>query len=167
MVGWIKNILGLLLVASIIGLIATKPGHHNLVTGSPGQNIANLTVATNQGQVHIGTLLRHHGALINFWATWCPACRLELPAFRARPWLHHRLIMVSQGNPGATASFLRQHGLSQQFGYYDPTSRLFNQLLITTLPTSLFVNRRGVIVARVVGPLTPSLLQQSLSRTDN
>lgn len=45
--------------------MSEAPGNKNLVDGN------NISLADMEGQVLI----------VNFWATWCPPCRQEIPAF--------------------------------------------------------------------------------------
>lgn len=160
-----RNALGVIGIVAAALLVVYRPATADQFLPVPGQSVGAIQVQTADGSsVTLGRLAHGHPAVIDFWAVWCPACRLELPTLGARRWQHAALILVSQGEPGATARFLAGYGISPQDSVYDNNGAVFNRFLVTTLPTTYFVNASGVIVARVVGPMTPALLDQNIRR---
>ncbi len=95
--------------------------------------------------------------LLNFWATWCPPCREEMPAmerlyrrFKAKGFT---ILAVSTDAEGeeVVGPFVKRFGLTFPVGL-DPTSTVAGKYRMTGLPTSILINRGGAIVAVAVGP---------------
>ncbi len=100
----------------------------------------------------------HHGRviLLNFWATWCPPCRAEMPsmeklyqAYRGRGMV---ILAVSTDRTGRSVveSFVRERGVSFPV-LLDPEGESFAEYGGRGLPTSFLVDRRGRIVSIEVG----------------
>lgn len=97
--------------------------------------------------------------LLNFWASWCPACRQEAPENEK---LHQRLgpkglkfLAVSiDRDPGAlndVRKFMEEFKLSLR-PLLDSNGEVFEHYGVTAIPTTFLIDRRGKIVAKEVGP---------------
>ncbi|MCL4319447.1 MAG: TlpA family protein disulfide reductase [Firmicutes bacterium] len=162
-----RNLLGSIFLLLLALGIIIKPARPSKFTAQVGQDVDNITVTTGSGQRQtLGQVLDHHAGLLNFFATWCPACRMELPNLHSTVTSSDKLILLSQGSPSSTTTFLRQYGIAQAHSFYDPSGQVFTSFFVTTLPTSYFVNRYGIIVSKVVGPMTPTLLRENLRRAN-
>lgn len=106
-------------------------------------------------------LLREHyrGAvtLLNVWATWCEPCRIEMPAMErvyqalAPAGFKIAAVSIDEGNPEDVIAFGRELGLS--FDLLQDRSNRVTQLYQTTgVPESFLLNRKGIIVKRLIGP---------------
>lgn len=102
--------------------------------------------------------------LINFWATWCPPCRLEMPAMQT---LHDRyrdqgfeiLAVNLQEQDDQMSAFVDEMGLTFPI-IVDRTGDLSSAYRVTSLPTTFIVDREGLIRDRIVGgPLAEALLE--------
>ena len=109
------------------------------------------------GKTHTLTEYRGRVVLINFWATWCPPCRDEMPTLQG---LHERLsgrpfaiLGVNYGeSPGRIESFLR--GTSVGFPILrDPRHEAITAWRVRTLPASFVVAPDGQIRFTIVGEL--------------
>ena len=95
--------------------------------------------------------------VVNFWASWCVPCRKEMPALGAaaerlagQVWfvgINHR-----DGRTSATA-FERDVGVGYPSGF-DPDGGVARRFGVVGLPTTVFVDARGRIVARQLGEIT-------------
>lgn len=94
--------------------------------------------------------------LVNFWATWCPPCREEMPAME-RLWLHHKdqgfvLVAVSLDADSAVVQpFLDQYKLTFPVAL-DPKMNLANAYGVRALPSSFIMDTQGYLVALALGP---------------
>jgi peroxiredoxin len=96
--------------------------------------------------------------MINFWATWCPPCREEMPAME-QLWQQHGadgfvLLAVSvDAQPNVVTAFLRNHRLTFATGL-DPKMDLANTYGVRALPSSFIIDRDGKLAALALGPRT-------------
>ena len=113
------------------------------------------------------TAYRGKGVVLNFWATWCTPCVLEMPSIDR---LHAAVagdgiavLALSEDRNGTAAveRFFRRRGIKNLAALIDRHGKLFHALEIAGLPTTLLVDAEGREVGRVVGPLewdTPEAL---------
>ncbi len=93
--------------------------------------------------------------LLNFWATWCPPCKGELPSIdrlAARmKGLAFRVAAVSVGEKRETVrSFIAEKGYAFPV-YLDPDGSLGSSFASQGIPTTYIVDKRGRVVAGIVG----------------
>jgi len=92
---------------------------------------------------------------LNFWATWCPACRSERPAMEK---LHQRLkekdfVMVAVSMQEASErvkGYFESHNLTFT-GLLDQEGEVSNQFGIISIPTTYILNREGAVIGKAVG----------------
>ncbi len=113
-------------------------------------------LTTLDGASISGESLRGKVVVLNFWATWCPPCRKEIPDFVAlqREWGDRGLVFVgvSMDHQGESVvrAFAQQYGINYPLAMGDERiAQAFGG--IEGLPTTFIINRQGGIVARQVG----------------
>ncbi len=96
--------------------------------------------------------------LVNFWATWCPPCREEIPSMAAlnrvmagKPF-RMMAISIDQGGKDAVNDFFKKSGLSLP-ALLDSDGRVGKLYGITGVPETFVIDRKGVIIKKIVGPL--------------
>jgi peroxiredoxin len=110
---------------------------------------------------------RGRPVVVNFWASWCTACEVEIPAL-ARALDAHREIelAVIAVNNGETyrkgRGFLDQHGADLTAVAFDPVSRIAGVYGVAGLPATFFIDRDGIITGVTIGPLTDAALTEAL-----
>ncbi len=92
---------------------------------------------------------------LNFWATWCPPCRLEMPTMeRLHVELNDQGLVILAVNyregPEKIQAFLKQHDLTFT-ALVDEKAEVFELYKAWSLPTTYLVNRDGEIVGKVIG----------------
>ena len=85
--------------------------------------------------------------LLNFWATWCPPCRAELPSLQALPeWFGEDKVAVLALNfreSGRTARrFLSASGIQVPVAL-DPSGDIAKAWGVRAFPTTVLIDRRG------------------------
>ncbi len=94
--------------------------------------------------------------LLNFWATWCPPCRLEMPTMeKAYQKYRHKgfevlAVSVDAGPKSAVEHFLQELGLTFQV-LLDPDMETLRTFRGFSLPTTFVIDRHGVIRSRELG----------------
>ena len=110
-----------------------------------------------QGQTHRLSALRGKVVFLNLWTTWCPPCRMEMPAMeRLYQRLRHRdfvMLAVSEdeGGASAVAPFVAELGLSFPV-LLDPRGRLSTRYGATGYPETFIIDRNGHIIQHQIGP---------------
>lgn len=112
----------------------------------PTMQGANFRLAEQRGKL----------VFINFWATWCPPCREEMPAME-RLWQRYQgdgLVMVAvslDANPKVVPPFVKRHGFTFSV-VLDPTMQVASAYGVRALPASFIVDREGNLAALALGP---------------
>ncbi len=93
--------------------------------------------------------------LINFWATWCPPCRLEIPdLIKLENIYSNRFtvigISVDQGGIETVSNFCRKYGINYPVIMSRP-SIIEEYGGISAIPTSFIVTTNGRIVKSIIG----------------
>lgn len=128
-----------------------------------------FTLAGENGKTYHLADYRGQVVVINFWATWCPPCRQEMPSME-RMW--HKIkgkgVTVLAINVGENADiifeFLGQYPLTFPIPM-DLDGTVIQQYPVTGLPTTYIVNPQGMVTHRAVGSREwddPKLYEQLL-----
>jgi peroxiredoxin len=92
---------------------------------------------------------------LNFWATWCPSCNLEMPAMeRLQEELGgHGLVILAvnlQETSHDIEAFLKRHKLTFTI-LLDPNSEVFQIYRAWSLPTTFVIDKHGEMIGRIIG----------------
>lgn len=93
--------------------------------------------------------------LVNFWATWCPPCRQEMPSME-RLYRRHKdhgftILAVSiDTNTRAVPPFVKRFGLTFPVAL-DPSGVAANDYFVRSIPASFLIDRGGNIIALALG----------------
>ena len=138
----------------------TKPADHYFKAAGvfevkPGQ-AADFTLVDIRGRRV--SLSDHRGKIIflNFWTTWCPSCKVEMPDMEK---LHRRfkdrefvMLAVDLKEP---AKVVREFSKRQKLTFtvlLDPRGQVGAQFRIRNIPTTLILDREGRVIGEAVGP---------------
>jgi thiol-disulfide isomerase/thioredoxin len=101
--------------------------------------------------------------LVNFWATWCPPCRAEMPALKAYYEAHKDDgFMLVAVNAGESLSLVRQFAYDFHLPFpvvLDEATCAVSGYGITSFPTSLIVAPDGTLAAIHIGMLDPDMIE--------
>jgi cytochrome oxidase Cu insertion factor (SCO1/SenC/PrrC family) len=108
-------------------------------------------------------------AVINFWASYCPPCRAEMPLLQRLVGQRSdmRLVLVDEGDSSQVASaFLESLGIKQT-ALLDSDLSVGRAYGAIALPTTVFVRADGTIAARHIGQLDEGVLAAQLTTLGN
>jgi peroxiredoxin len=122
-----------------------------------GQRGPGLELRDLDGRVTSLAGLRDRLVVVNFWATWCQPCTLEMPTLEAL-WQEYRGrglvvlgVSVDRGAPRALLDpYIRHHGLTFPI-LVDPDMKAAGTWRVTGLPATFLVRPGGDVVGMAVG----------------
>lgn len=108
--------------------------------------------------------------ILNFWASWCPPCKQEMPDFEAaykKYGTDIQFMMVNMTDGGretiATAEkYIASQGYSFPI-YFDTKQEAAIEYGVSAIPTTYFINAQGHIIAYAAGAITAQHLEQGIS----
>lgn len=111
---------------------------------------------------------RGKAVVVNFWSSECGPCKQEMPRLQraAQRWAAKGAVVVgidTIDSHGAAQDFARKHGVTYPIGY-DDVGELATRYGVAYTPTTFFVDRRGRIVKRVLGPVPSTELDAQIRR---
>ena len=130
-----------------------------------GHPAPDFTLTTVTGETFRLSDLRGTPVVLNFWATWCPPCRAELPELEAaRGRLSGKVAIIGVDQAEAAVrvqAFTETMGLTftVPLDTGADASRLY---AVRSLPTTFFIDRTGVIRQIQLGAMTGATLEQLL-----
>lgn len=95
--------------------------------------------------------------MVNFWATWCPPCRRELPSMEALYQVFRddgfTVLAINQWeSPDHVFAYMGQLDVEPSFPIlFDRDSAVSQRYGVKGLPTTVLIDRRGRVVYRAVG----------------
>ena len=156
-----KKTLRMMLIAIVLGAALTVAGCSDSPEeppAAPGEVMApDFQLQTLDGQAVSLSDFRGRPVLLNFWATWCGPCRIEMPHFQAvyadPGWRASGLeiLAVNVGEPPERAqAFVDENGLTFPvlLDTEQTTARAYN---LRVFPTSFFIDESGIIKAVMMG----------------
>ena len=108
--------------------------------------------------------------VLNFWASWCPPCKSEMPDFNE---VYKELgdevtfVMVDMTDgmretQEQASAFIEEQGFSFPV-YYDINQEAANSYRVYSLPTTYFIDKNGTVVTGAQGAINKELLEKGIS----
>lgn len=132
----------------------------------PREQTPNKPVIALDGSVVTLDQFRNQVLILNFWATWCPACRYELPALArlAGDYREKNLavaaVSIDEGGFGVVLPYLQRNQVTNLDVFLDPEQSLGSQfrdaeasgaLPLFGLPMTYFIDRDGKVLGYISG----------------
>jgi peroxiredoxin len=127
-----------------------------------GHLAPDFTLQTPLGQEVTLRDLAGQPVVLNFWASWCAPCRVEMPSFQQASLQYNGRATILGINQGEAAKTVTDFGT--EYGITYPllvdTEQNVSQLYdIQGLPTTLFIDADGTVREVVIGAVTTAVLQ--------
>ncbi|HEY81646.1 MAG TPA: TlpA family protein disulfide reductase [Caldilineae bacterium] len=142
---------------------AARPPESIPLKGHPAPD---FTLQTVDGAPLALADLRGKAVVLNFWATWCPPCRGEMPELQAahETYAPGGLVVLGVNQAEARAvvqAYLDELGLTFPV-VLDAQYEVAERYSVNSLPTTFFIDREGVIRDMVVGQMNAALLSERI-----
>lgn len=128
---------------------------------------ADFTLTDLQGKTWHLKGLRGQVVLVNFWATWCPPCRKEMPDLQAlsEQFKDQGLVVlaISDEEAAKVAAFISEHGIGYPI-LLDPGSKVHQLFKVEGIPKSFVYDRSGKLVAQSIDMRTRGQFLEMLAQ---
>ncbi len=136
-----------------------QPQAPPVVAASPAPEARDVAVRTIEGEPTSLAKLRGGPLLVNFWATWCEPCRMELPAlskldseYKARGLTVIGVSVDATKAASDVKAFAVRRGVTFQL-WHDPQETLSRAFGVQTLPASFLLDAAGKVVWSATGAI--------------
>ena len=158
--------LSLLMIALCLPLFAAACGEVP-IKAAVGLTAPDFSLADKQGKIWTLSELKGKVVFVNFWATWCPPCREEMPSMER---LYSRmpkdkfemLAILENDKPERAEAFAAELGITLPI-LYDEAKTAWPQYGLTGLPETFIVDKYGVVREKFIGPAqwdSPQMVQK-------
>ncbi len=172
--GWLRRQLhwsNLILLAALLYAAPTLLPHLGALFGvrSGGAAVPIYDYPGLGGERLSSDALRGQVVLVNFWATWCAPCRVEMPALEAMYQRHKDRgfvivgLAVDRAPTAEVAAFVRERGVTYPVAHVGAEAeRRFGG--VRGYPTSFLIGRDGAVRHVVLGPIGAVSLEPAVRR---
>ncbi|MDW8465823.1 MAG: TlpA disulfide reductase family protein [Chloroherpetonaceae bacterium] len=169
-----------ILPALLVAIVATGPTRvrNTGVPASPDLSVSaapapNFTLKTLNGKKVSLSDFKGKGVILNFWATWCPPCRAEIPDMielqKAYQDKFTFIGIVINDRAEKVAAFVKAQGMNYPVVMGDEKvisdyGKFVEGGQIRGIPTSFVINRKGEIIEAFVGARDKRTFEAAIQR---
>ncbi|MCF6461978.1 TlpA family protein disulfide reductase [Clostridium sp. Cult1] len=144
-----------------------ETGEENIVEDSVldiaiGEEAPNFTLRNLEGEEVSLTDYRGKVVLINFWATWCKYCDIEMPDLQKLDKENEDLVVLAvdvMEEKSLVEGYIEKGGYDFQV-VLDEDGDIAKLYLVSAFPTSYFVDKDGILLGGVPGMMTYAQMNQ-------
>ena len=146
----------ILALVVLVAVAETRAQKDTVAYPREGDRVPAFTVRTLDGGSVSSVDRGKNILLVNFWATWCPPCREEIPLIEKEIWQKHRnarftMVAISrEEKEEVVRGFQRKTGFTFPVAC-DTTREIFRKFAGSGIPRSYVIDEKGKIVFASVG----------------
>lgn len=138
-----------------------------------GDQAPDFTLKTLDGESMKLSDFRGKKVIVNFWATWCPPCREEMPELQSYYKKHQDEDITVLGvdltsteqNKSDVAPFVEKVGTTFPI-VLDEKGDVAATYEVTGYPTSYFIDEQGVIQYKLVGAMNTDVIRKAVGKME-
>jgi len=156
----------LLIVILAVVLTGCKGEERTAAPLVEGQPAPLFSLTDQQGKTWSLEDLKGKVVVVNFWASWCPPCRLEMPSLYGLAAQMHDvqdfviLTILFRDNPERALRYLEENGMSLTV-LEDEDLTVSRTYRVTGVPETIIIDKQGIVREKMVGGVrfeSPSML---------
>ena len=139
------------------GLSTSLFAQDEFTKAKQGEQAPDFTFETAPGKTQKLSDLKGKVVWINFFATWCPPCRKELPHLQKEVYDKYKnnddfvlIILGREHNWDEVNKFKTEQGFTMPF-YPDPERKVFSVYADQNIPRNFVIDKKGKIVVSSIG----------------
>lgn len=190
-----KKLIGLLLIACMIGIavagivktnLENKDEFDNIALGSDVEFLAtdeglakgevppDFELTTLDGDTVKLSDYRGKKVILNFWATWCPPCRAEMPHIQSyfeeqAAEENVEILAVNLTTEDRGLDKIRNFVKEYELTFPIPMDKEGNIGVLyqaVTIPTSYMIDTEGKVQNKIVGPMDETMIEEMIANMD-
>ncbi|MEQ6375553.1 redoxin domain-containing protein [Bacillaceae bacterium S4-13-56] len=135
---------------------------------SVGKQAPDFTLKTLDGETVSLSDFRGQKVMINFWATWCPPCRAEMPDMQ-KFYEDEKVVILAVNLTETESSKDDVYDFRKEFGLtfpilIDENLDVGTQYQIRPIPTSFMIDTEGIIQHKATGPMNYEQMVEELKQ---
>lgn len=146
----------LLAVLMVVGGCSRSQEEKVTLVGEVGRPAPDFELQDTAGRIWKLSDLKGQVVFVNFWATWCPPCREEMPSmqalYEAMPKDRFKMLAIlSNDDPALATAFAAKGGFNFPI-LIDPGSQIGKAYGLTGVPETYIVDKQGILRQKYLGP---------------
>ncbi|MGD6898425.1 TlpA disulfide reductase family protein [Bacillus infantis] len=137
----------------------------------PGNKAPDFTLTDIEGKTVSLNDYKGKRVFLNFWASWCPPCKAEMPdmqeLYEEKAIGDFEILAVNmtfiEKNKGDEMDFVKDNGLTFPIPL-DVKGQVMGEYEIMAYPTSFFIDSDGIIRSRVMGAVDKDFIEKESKR---
>lgn len=127
-----------------------------------GQKAPNFELETLKGEKVKLSQLQGKKVMLNFWATWCPPCKAEMPfmeKFYQEAADEIEIIAVNIDTENDVAGFAKDMKITFPI-LLDKKEQVMKTYQVISIPTTYFIDKKGMIQHKFIGAMSPEKMRE-------
>ncbi|MEH6942598.1 peroxiredoxin family protein [Bacillus sp. JJ722] len=181
-----RKIINTLILVAFIILISINIWQHNIknkkadlttevsssaeIGNEIGEKAPDFTLNTLDGKTVKLSDFKGKKVILNFWATWCPPCKAEMPHmqnyYQSNKDKDITILAVNLTNQDNGLEIVHKFANDYKLTFpilLDEKGIVGRTYQILTIPTSFFINEKGIIHQKIIGPMDEETMQKYVS----